>query len=84
MKKKNLLKSWLKKIANYRSEKEINNHIYKHATEHIKDKGIDQNWINSMLNLCFIYNLQKKKTYLKEEELINLLKRFKRKHNSKV
>ena len=78
------MKSWLKEIANYRTEKEINNHIYRHATEHIKDKGINQDWVNSMLNLCFIYNLQKKKTYFKKEELINLLKRFKKKNNSKV
>jgi hypothetical protein len=84
MKKKILLKSWLKNIANYRSEKEIINHICRHATEHIKNEGVNQDWVNSMLNLCFIYNLQNKKTYFKEEELINLLERFKKKHNSEV
>ncbi len=81
---KKLLKSWLKKIAAYRSEKEISDHINDHATEHIKRKGIDQNWVNSMINLCFIYNLQKKKVCFKEEELINLLKCFKEENNSKV
>ncbi len=84
MRKKKFLKSWLKKIADYRSEKEICDHISDHATEHIKHKGIDQNWINSMINLCFIYNLQKKKPYFKEEELIYLLERFKGENNSKV
>jgi len=78
------LKEWLRKIADYRSEEEILEHLREHATKHIDRKGINQKWIDSMINLCFIYNLQKNGIFFKEKDLFCLLEKYKRKHNSEI
>ena len=78
--KKIKLNRWLKKISKCPFE-EIVDHIKRHAVDHITKEPFDD-WIDSMDNLIGIYNFMKNRNSTKNR--IDLLQRYKDKHNSNV
>lgn len=77
------LYDWLKEIADKGSHEELIDNIYRHATEHIQHEPYC-NWIDSMLNMCVIYNIMNNRMDESIKNRLDILEKYKKKHNSEI
>ena len=79
----NELNEWLIKIAENGPHEEIVDHIRRYATDHIKREPFDD-WIDSMLNMCVIYNIMNNRETKSLQNRLIRLQEYKEKHSSKI